>query len=303
MRFLTIVAISVFATACSSSVNVVDETVADTDEAASLKSTSTYYSVRHDMRRCVSPICGGYYVKRLNETYTTCSDGSSTTGECYVAEIDWSAADVDGATGTIVRGKISKRDYGTMGKFGVLTPSEVWVAATASTATGTYFRSENNGIVCIKAPCFTITADKLNDKTTRTASELGGANAVDASTAMTKAAIIVAGNVSDIAGGGRSLSVSQYWTRAVATPKDPTSCNVDADCRSSVYGAEVKSANDCYCTTCPTSLINAETEAVNQASWNKFCSAKKLTCPMYMCIKPRDVGCVSNKCQWVATEL
>ena len=303
MRFSTVLFISALATACSSSVNVVDETVADTEEAASLKSTSTYFTVRHDARRCVSPICGGYYVKRLNETHTTCADGSSTTGECYVAEINWSAADVDGATGTIVRGKISKKDYGTMGKFGILTPSEVWMAANTNAASGTYYRAENNGIVCIKAPCFTITADKLNDKNTRTASQLGGASAAAASTAMTKAAIIVAGNVTDVTGGGRSLSVSQYWTRAVAAPKDPTSCNVDADCRSSVYGAEVKSASDCYCRSCPTSLLNAETEAVNQASWTKFCSNMNVVCPMYMCIKPRDVGCVNNKCQWVATEL
>ena len=57
--------------------------------AASLSSTSTYYEARRDFRKCMYPMCGGWWVHRVNRTSTTCADGSHAS-ECYVAEIDWS---------------------------------------------------------------------------------------------------------------------------------------------------------------------------------------------------------------------
>jgi len=49
---------------------------------------SNFYSVRPDYRRCVSPLCGGYFVKRVNQSRTRCVNGRLMS-ECYVAEIDW----------------------------------------------------------------------------------------------------------------------------------------------------------------------------------------------------------------------
>ena len=57
--------------------------------------TSTYYSVRRDLRRCMAPLCGGCWVKRVNRSTTRCADGGNR-GECYVFEIDASGLGLGG---------------------------------------------------------------------------------------------------------------------------------------------------------------------------------------------------------------
>ncbi|HMJ26230.1 MAG TPA: DUF6748 domain-containing protein, partial [Pyrinomonadaceae bacterium] len=49
-----------------------DSLEANPAEPDSLSSTSTFYTVREDMRRCASPMCGGYFVKRVNLPLTRC---------------------------------------------------------------------------------------------------------------------------------------------------------------------------------------------------------------------------------------
>src|SRR5689334_21173777 len=43
---------------------------------------------RRDFRKCISPICGGYFVKRVNQAKTLCADGSQQA-ECYVSSITY----------------------------------------------------------------------------------------------------------------------------------------------------------------------------------------------------------------------
>src|SRR5678815_3615 len=69
-------------------VSVPNGLVGDSPPADSLASTSTYYSIRADMRKCASPMCGGYFVRRVNQPLTRCANGKSQK-ECYVASIDW----------------------------------------------------------------------------------------------------------------------------------------------------------------------------------------------------------------------
>ena len=42
---------------------------------ATMNAGSTFYAVRRDMRRCASPLCGGFFVKRVNFGSTRCGDG------------------------------------------------------------------------------------------------------------------------------------------------------------------------------------------------------------------------------------
>ena len=72
---------------------------APVDDLAAPESESTeevraagavYLRVRPDYRRCVSPLCGGSWVSRVNQRTTRCADGT-WAAECYVAAIDWSA--------------------------------------------------------------------------------------------------------------------------------------------------------------------------------------------------------------------
>src|SRR5688500_1902707 len=53
-----------------------------------LAASGDYFLVRQDRRRCMSPLCGGYFVKRVNQSRTRCANGRWMP-ECYVAEIDW----------------------------------------------------------------------------------------------------------------------------------------------------------------------------------------------------------------------
>src|ERR687898_992732 len=43
----------------------------------------SYYTLRADLRRCASPMCGGFFVKLVNHGRTRCADGRNLT-KCYV---------------------------------------------------------------------------------------------------------------------------------------------------------------------------------------------------------------------------
>src|SRR6266550_5607002 len=75
---------------------------------------STFYSVRPDLRRCVSPLCGGYFVKRVNMSSTRCANGRFMN-ECYVAGIDWNGLPQSDIGHLLVRGNIVAKRYGHFG--------------------------------------------------------------------------------------------------------------------------------------------------------------------------------------------
>lgn len=86
MRTL-LLAVAVFAVGCGVSSDAVvlegDETLSD--DSSELSTTKdTFLIARRDIRRCVSPMCGGYWVKDLN----------STMQEKYVSGFDFSGSDV-----------------------------------------------------------------------------------------------------------------------------------------------------------------------------------------------------------------
>lgn len=131
-----------------------------------------YYVVtRHDSRRCISPICGGYFVKRVNQATTLCADGTRQA-ECYVSAITYagiglSASEQEALRGAIESGKGVVRAATYRTKFngmtlGTLRANEGWVSATGSAADGSFYRAADNGIRCITAPCPSTTAYQLN---------------------------------------------------------------------------------------------------------------------------------------------
>src|SRR5260221_7539447 len=73
-----------------------------------------YFGVRADMRKCMYPICGGYFVHRVNTSKTLCADGGYAA-ECYVANVDLSGTGLTSDEqsnvaigGAVLRGKITK---------------------------------------------------------------------------------------------------------------------------------------------------------------------------------------------------
>ena len=121
-----------------------DPTESGADEVRA--ASSQYVRLRHDARRCVSPLCGGYWVSRVNQPTTRCADGTWQR-ECYVADADWTALGLDEATldgfvghagaGTaVVRARLEPVDRGTFGNLGRLVALEGFEAATDAAPRG-----------------------------------------------------------------------------------------------------------------------------------------------------------------------
>ncbi|HEU4767395.1 MAG TPA: DUF6748 domain-containing protein, partial [Pyrinomonadaceae bacterium] len=98
---------------------------------------TTFYTIRRDVRRCASPMCGGYFIKVLNQSRTRCANGRSMN-ECYVASIEWNGLPEPDRDGAIVRGQhITKGDR--RGVYGVLRASQMWTPASENRPSGNFF--------------------------------------------------------------------------------------------------------------------------------------------------------------------
>jgi hypothetical protein len=149
------------------------EVEASEDAITGDPSNYSYWVVtRRDFRRCMAPLCGGVFVKRVNQATSKCADGSEQP-ECYVSEISLAgiglsereASDLHGAveSGTaLIKARMYKSKWNDV-VIGKLKANEGWLGATGSKADGTFFRAASNGIVCVKAPCPSTTAHTLND--------------------------------------------------------------------------------------------------------------------------------------------
>ena len=215
----------------------------------SLSSTSTYYSLRTDLRRCVSPLCGGYFVKRVNLSSTRCANGRYMA-ECYVAEIDWNGQPaVEQGHPALLRGSLAEKVYGNFGKLGVLRVTESWQAASDNTPTGSFYRVKDRGLRCVTFPCPTHYEAKLNSTVGRDIAgvDLNSASATDnisaeASAAMTSAdGILVAAEhvrVKGPAGRAETLKASQFYVRATQSVSVSNKPCIKTGCSSQVCSDE-----------------------------------------------------------------
>ncbi len=142
------------------------------DELSIGPSNTGFFIVTHrDMRKCAAPMCGGFFVKRVNDETTRCADGTMQD-ECYVSSISLKGVGLttreeDEVRGAVESGRalIKARTYKTraFGRIiGTLKASEAWVGATGSTPDGTFYRAADNGMRCVTTPCPSTTASALN---------------------------------------------------------------------------------------------------------------------------------------------
>lgn len=172
--------------ACSSS-EVEDELAGETAEDDALEGkadhtspegTYTYFEVWTDMRECVAPLCGGFYLDRLNRSTTICHNGANRVA-CYVPELDWSQSELSPAAQAVlreasdrgamsygaialVRGRFASKVYPGYGNMGRFIVTEAWVAANDSVSEGVFVKARDNGLRCIQAPCPSVTEKALN---------------------------------------------------------------------------------------------------------------------------------------------
>jgi hypothetical protein len=130
----------------------------------------TWFTVAPDLRRCASPRCGGYWVRRVNRHFTDCPNGTRAA-TCYVAELDLSLAGLSpeqdaavrrAAGHLLMRGSVQPKEFPPFGNLGVLRGEEAWIGHARISASGTFFRTRNTGIVCIAFPCPTVQIAPLN---------------------------------------------------------------------------------------------------------------------------------------------
>lgn len=189
----------------------------------SLASTSTFYIVRPDLRKCASPLCGGFFIRSANQNLTRCANGRRMS-ECYVTDIQWNGAPEIELNRALLRGTITTRGN-RKGKYGVLHVTEVWRAASEAKPYGDFFRVRDLGVRCIAAPCLSHSEAKLNSTESKKIAGVNlndaGANdeaVSDAFKAMTgKDGVLVAGGHTQVTGpAGRALmlNAAQFYLRA-----------------------------------------------------------------------------------------
>ncbi|GMV13547.1 MAG: hypothetical protein HS104_27650 [Polyangiaceae bacterium] len=269
-----------------------EEEPADVGKADGLSSDNwTYYSARPDYRKCMWPMCGGVFVKRVNQPQTKCADGKWAK-ECYVADLDWSAlalseaeegeADSLARSGQVVlRGSIGKVNQKTL-SYAVFKVSEGWRSATQNEPSGIFYRAESSGIVCITFPCPVVEATRLNRNLKPTATYAGvdltpsGATEEQLNAGwqeLNENGVIVAAKIEKVTGPAGSmdgLSASQFYTKISAAK-----------------------ANPCFTSGC-SGQICSDTDVMSTCEWK----------PEYACYKQYG-KCelqAGGKCGWTKTD-
>lgn len=266
-----------------------------------------YYIARRDTRRCMSPYCGGYFVRMVNQTTLTCADGRRAA-ECYVADINLAALGLDaaekaeftrlfGRTDALVRATMaSKRIAGR--NFGVLSVNEAWRGATGAAPQGTFYRAADNGIRCFRAPCPTTSLTPLNNGTTHNALSVvldqtvpvASQEDIDAAQALSLSAkgILFAGGIqtprcqADAVDCGPKGVASEFYLPFVHA--------VDTTGRTCGARAGDTCSRDQYCNFSPSAICG-------QADATGICAARPQVCPMvYMPVCGCNGQTYSNSC-------
>jgi uncharacterized protein DUF6748 len=186
-----------------------------------LSVTSTFYTVRADLRRCISPMCGGYFVKRVNLPTTRCANGRYMA-QCYVAAIDWNGQHEVEAGKALLRGNVIAKTYERFGNLGAFRVAESWQAISDSQPQGTFYRVRDRGLRCITHPCPTHHEAKLNSTFSLNIAGVDLSGAGPSNNARVEAAMrgpegaMISGNHVPVTGpGGRllSLKATQVYLR------------------------------------------------------------------------------------------
>lgn len=189
------------------------------------KVARSIYVVRPDPRLCPSPLCGGYWLSRANHARTRCHDGLLRQ-RCYVAialgEVSRRPL-TDLPENSLVRAVLGPWTLEGLGDVGAVGVAEIWKPVGSASPTGGFFRARDTGIRCVRAPCFSIRARRVNRASRTTVSELDlqPARPTPDELARAQAAlatpegVFVSGRVDRTAENGRLLRASQVFLRVV----------------------------------------------------------------------------------------
>lgn len=189
---------------------------------------STHYLVQPDPRLCPSPLCGGYWVSLANRGRTRCHDGALRP-RCYVfmaVDEERHRLTSELPADALARAAIEPWSVEGFGKLGVLVVADLFSPAGRAPVSGTFYRVVDTGIRCVRAPCFSWRASRLNESARVTASDLDLAAARAAPGELdraevalrTKNGLLARGRIVPTAEGGRLLRVWRIYLR-ITTPR------------------------------------------------------------------------------------
>jgi hypothetical protein len=183
-----------------------------------------YYVVRPDPRLCPSPLCGGYWASLGNRARTECSDGMRRP-RCYVARaisVDRHPLDVAIPAGALVRAELEPWAFEGFGELGILVVADVFAPIGRARESGGFFRLADTGVRCVRAPCFSVRASRLNRLTRTTVSriDLGPARTTPEERARVEAAlesktrVLAQGEIVPSLDGGRVFQATRFFLRS-----------------------------------------------------------------------------------------
>lgn len=190
-------------------------------EAAARGNLPALFVATRDYRRCVSPLCGGYWLSSVNEDTTKCKVGGSQP-ECYVATLDLSGTPdpvaAQNAAGLIVEGRLGGARFAGFGRLGTATATDAWTSIGLGFTDSVIYGAADNGIRCFTAPCpsttlTTIGSGAQTDVTDLDFSALATDSAQDDAiwAAYNAGTLMIAGELSPTVMGGTALVVDEAW--------------------------------------------------------------------------------------------
>jgi hypothetical protein len=122
---------------------------------------------------------------------------------------------------SLVRAALGSETFPGLGELGAMTVTELWTPLGRTQPGGDFFRVRDLGIRCIRAPCFSMRAWKLNrpSRTTVSSLDVGAAKLTEKELATVQVALptleglVVTGRILSDADGGRVLRASRVYVR------------------------------------------------------------------------------------------
>lgn len=197
--------------------------MATTAAARTPPAGTAMFVVHNDARLCPAPRCGGYWVALANGVRTRCPGGSRRI-RCHAPRAFDRAGRRLGAVpeGALVRGAIAESRTG----IDELRVSALYSPAGQAEVSGGFYRVVDNGIRCVREPCFSYTVTTVNASTRGPVSsvDLAASGASGAEIARARHAIstnnglYARGRYARTADGGTTFRALRFYLRAPLPP-------------------------------------------------------------------------------------
>ncbi|MBL8953800.1 MAG: hypothetical protein JNK82_23695 [Myxococcaceae bacterium] len=131
-------------------------------EGAELSATSrTFVGVRRDYRKCIAPLCGGYWVHDLNRV---------NLNEVYVSGLDFTGSNLSdedqgriaGGEEVVLRGKLGPKESTFNTRPFIVSEAYRGLPGKPLGTADAFVKIEEVNIQCFRAPCATLGARRVN---------------------------------------------------------------------------------------------------------------------------------------------